>query len=500
MTSPPGPDGLRRVLIDHISAVYADGQAVAEDTSLFYSGMIDSLGIADLALVIGRTLGRPFAGADIVAHDLDTIGRLVAFCHAGTAAPAPTRAGLPAEDVFTVIAPGMVPGSPGIQVQAYLQLPEGGWDPQGRLVVLLHGLGGLPDHLVYKSSRLALAQAGHAVLSVAYRGGEMFLAEDAYVLAQISAVVTGFLSQPALRGHLLSSKDGTAELEIPRGVLSAIPSAMVKAELDKPWSDRCFDFGGYQAVDVLCCLDAVRRRYGTLPRTYLCAESMGMQVALGCIRFAPGTFDGILELGGAYYTEHNRPFLRDLFTTTDVLMTHRMPVFVSIMVRDIRIIVKVHCQQPVICRDGAGPGGTGLEDEIDLRQSDLGWSAPPHPGFRIDSIAGAEDHYIAESCRRKLQQDCAERGIESTLRLIGASDVDGEIFVNTGHTCFGRLDQVVRALAVPWLAQREGGGRPPVGELGTQAEQRLPATSGAWLVRYAPAPHLTFVPGVACQP
>jgi len=56
-----------------------DTEAVDEDTPLFSSGMIDSVGMADLITFIESESHVMFGPDDITLDNLDSIGRILAF-------------------------------------------------------------------------------------------------------------------------------------------------------------------------------------------------------------------------------------------------------------------------------------------------------------------------------------------------------------------------------------------------------------------------------------
>lgn len=70
-------DQLKTALGALISEKYAAGEAVDHEDSLFYSGMIDSLGIAEIATFLSKESGRTLDATEIVENDLDTINLLV---------------------------------------------------------------------------------------------------------------------------------------------------------------------------------------------------------------------------------------------------------------------------------------------------------------------------------------------------------------------------------------------------------------------------------------
>ena len=65
-------------LCQFIAAKFNAGQAVARDQSLFYSGMVDSLGIQEIAAWLNKRGGaKRIVATDIVENDLDTVDLLV---------------------------------------------------------------------------------------------------------------------------------------------------------------------------------------------------------------------------------------------------------------------------------------------------------------------------------------------------------------------------------------------------------------------------------------
>ena len=64
-------------LASFISRTFNAGRPVGLDESLFYSGMIDSFGIQQIANFITNETGSDFPATMIVEDDLDTINLLV---------------------------------------------------------------------------------------------------------------------------------------------------------------------------------------------------------------------------------------------------------------------------------------------------------------------------------------------------------------------------------------------------------------------------------------
>jgi acyl carrier protein len=69
---------LTRELTGLVATRHTQGRMVDADESLFMSGLVDSLGIAEIAAHISRVGGITLTGTDIVEQDLDSIRKLVA--------------------------------------------------------------------------------------------------------------------------------------------------------------------------------------------------------------------------------------------------------------------------------------------------------------------------------------------------------------------------------------------------------------------------------------
>ena len=69
----------------HISAKYNGGAAINGEDSLFYSGMIDSLGIAEIARFLSDKVGRTLDATEIVENDFDTVYLLVQWATGASA-------------------------------------------------------------------------------------------------------------------------------------------------------------------------------------------------------------------------------------------------------------------------------------------------------------------------------------------------------------------------------------------------------------------------------
>ncbi|NUQ35298.1 MAG: hypothetical protein HUU29_10195 [Planctomycetaceae bacterium] len=64
-------------LCEFIAGRFNSGNAVSPNKSLFYSGMIDSLGIAEIASFLTKERGKVLEPTTIVENDLDTVELLV---------------------------------------------------------------------------------------------------------------------------------------------------------------------------------------------------------------------------------------------------------------------------------------------------------------------------------------------------------------------------------------------------------------------------------------
>ena len=64
-------------LSDLISRKFNSSLPVTDDQSLFYSGLIDSLGIQEIATLLSKESGTEILATDIVENDLDTIKLLL---------------------------------------------------------------------------------------------------------------------------------------------------------------------------------------------------------------------------------------------------------------------------------------------------------------------------------------------------------------------------------------------------------------------------------------
>jgi hypothetical protein len=344
--------------------------------------------------------------------------------------------------------------------------------------------------------RVALARAGHIALGVDFRGNTMQSLDMAYLQQQmighIQQAVASFERVPGAIDALVAN--GAGSIRIPKDVAQIIPNREAGAELATAWSDRCYDLGGFQAVDVLTCLDHLRGRFGALPRTYLCAQSAGMQVALGCLRLAPTTFDGLLELGGFYLTGEAN--LRE--SLTDPCFSGNCTVKVTITLRDRPVTMEVRCnvRQPVPCPGGRTIAPRTVADEIGLRLVQEGdWMTRLPPGFRCDTIAGADDQLLSSTIRRTLAQWFQQRRFAGSLRLLDAKQVDGQVCISTGHNCFGTIEAITTGLLMPWLAKQKAGVRAARGELGTDQERSVRTATGVWRMRFTGRPELQFVSG-----
>ncbi len=76
--SPPlEGEKLERELCAFIGNRFGDGAPVGRDESLFYSGLVDSLGISLICAEISARSGREILGPELVENDLDTVHLLV---------------------------------------------------------------------------------------------------------------------------------------------------------------------------------------------------------------------------------------------------------------------------------------------------------------------------------------------------------------------------------------------------------------------------------------
>lgn len=67
---------LQEALSDFIATRFFSGERPAGDESLLYSGVIDSLGVLELARFLSDQTGRRITPGEIVEADVDTIDQI----------------------------------------------------------------------------------------------------------------------------------------------------------------------------------------------------------------------------------------------------------------------------------------------------------------------------------------------------------------------------------------------------------------------------------------
>jgi acyl carrier protein len=76
----PSLEGLRQALVAELATRYrVSREALHDDSELFSSGLVDSLGVMEVVGVVERELGRTVPGAAITLENFDTIARILAF-------------------------------------------------------------------------------------------------------------------------------------------------------------------------------------------------------------------------------------------------------------------------------------------------------------------------------------------------------------------------------------------------------------------------------------
>jgi acyl carrier protein len=76
----PFLENLRRALRAELATRYkVDSQALHDDTELFSSGLVDSLGVMEVVAVVERELGRSVPATAITLDNFDSIARILAF-------------------------------------------------------------------------------------------------------------------------------------------------------------------------------------------------------------------------------------------------------------------------------------------------------------------------------------------------------------------------------------------------------------------------------------
>lgn len=77
----PDTVNIRELLADYLSQRFPAlaGTPIADDTALLEDGLIDSLGILDLATFLGERLGIEISDDDFEPSNFETFGKLIAF-------------------------------------------------------------------------------------------------------------------------------------------------------------------------------------------------------------------------------------------------------------------------------------------------------------------------------------------------------------------------------------------------------------------------------------
>ena len=77
----PDPIDLSRLLADYLRQRFPAlaGTTLTDDTALLEGGLIDSLGILDLATYLGEQFGIEIADDDFEPSNFETFGKLIAF-------------------------------------------------------------------------------------------------------------------------------------------------------------------------------------------------------------------------------------------------------------------------------------------------------------------------------------------------------------------------------------------------------------------------------------
>lgn len=83
---------IRKFMIENF--LFEDNGNLYEDTSFLENGIIDSTGVLELIAFLEKTFGISIEDQEIVAENLDSIGRVAAYVHRKLDVPVAKRAAL----------------------------------------------------------------------------------------------------------------------------------------------------------------------------------------------------------------------------------------------------------------------------------------------------------------------------------------------------------------------------------------------------------------------
>lgn len=83
---------IRKFMIENF--LFEDNGNLYEDTSFLENGIIDSTGVLELIAFLEKTYGISIEDQEIVAENLDSIGRVAAYVHRKLDVPVAKRAAL----------------------------------------------------------------------------------------------------------------------------------------------------------------------------------------------------------------------------------------------------------------------------------------------------------------------------------------------------------------------------------------------------------------------
>ncbi len=252
---------------------------------------------------------------------------------------------------------------------------------------------------------------------------------------------------------------------------------------DKPTDPAPYDFGCFQACDVLRALYYVIRSFDDRKvafdrtRIYATGGSGGGNVSLMAAKFAPQTFACVVDLSG-------------MASLTDDI-AYNLPNGSSLNAR--------------YSRDPASPAhlSPGMQEIRDPgNPAHLALPLVPRNVATFVCVHGRDDTACLWEDKERVVNAMRKAGLNATLHTINKTDIDGAVIRDSGHSLGNRTDLVER-FARQYLTT----GSPDLRRLQgpTDFERRsvlkFPVSGGAWVVSFSDGwPELTCLAGKAPAP
>lgn len=386
------------------------------------------------------------------------------------------------------------------RVRAFFKGPAAGIDANTGLIVILHGIGGRQNDISYKIIRKELADAFNVVVAgVNYLGTDVFTQDDEFIRNQLAGAERALAEHaPDVLKNVNDTK-GLVWLEPPDNFF--IVNQRAALEIAKPRPDDFWDYGYYQAIDVLSALDWLKKNLGDTQlhygRAHLLSQSSGAQTAMMCIKLAPRTFVSLLDLGGALVCGEAVEGLRRAFTDPfRGLHPQHMAARTGVTQSGGRI--KMVRKHPVAFANGQSCSGAPMDDEVAIR--DAGevkhFTNIAREKIPVHLVRGHEDEFfdIEQRCGyvdRLRQAGMVPQLLEVTQDMVEMETFGKGLFRSTTHELIKDFKGAcLRFGSELWKVP----GRDDVytTDIGSDAVYSYATPGGVWTMRFLPVPLIAF--------